>query len=206
MGRWPGAPVDIRSHRARRRAVGPCHEGRRRPTRDPREQAPRRLLHVAHALHDPFRRRESLAGRKGRRGQGRRRGRARPRSRAGDLPLARRPVPAADEPNESQGLLRQWQCPDPFRHPHRPGELPDGPDSRARAGHGLRQPHVRGRRLQPLLPQPALRAADRVRPRLSRLVRRSESRPQREADLRLRRVVRPDPPPAARCGHFGQGA
>ena len=206
VGRWPGGPVDIRPQCARRRAVGPCHEGRRRPTRDPREQAPRRLLHVAHALHDPVRRREPLAGRKGRRGQGRRRGRARPGSRAGDLPLARRPVPAADEPHEPQGLLRQRQRQGPLRHPDRPRELPDGSDSRAGAGRGLRQPHVRGRRLQPLLPQPALRAADRVRPHLRRLVRRGESRPQREADLRLRRVVRPDPPPAARCGHLGQGA
>ena len=144
-------------------------------------------------------------GGRGRRGPGRRRGRARPRYRAGGLSLARRPLPAADESHESRGLLRQRQCQGPLRHPHRSRELPDGSDPRARARRGLRQLQLRGRRLQPLLPQPALRAADRVRPDLRRVVRRCQSRPERAADLRLRRVVRPDPPPAAGCGHLGQG-
>ena len=131
VGRRPRGPVDLQSHRARREPMAPCHEGCRRPTRDPREQAPRRLLHVAHALHDALRRREPLARRQGRRGPRGRRRRARPRCQAGDLPLAGRPVPAADEPQESRGLLRQRQRQGPFRHPDRPRELPDDPSEGA---------------------------------------------------------------------------
>ena len=110
-------------------------------------------------------------------------------------------LPAADEPRRTpRATTATAVAGAAVHHPHRSrASFQTDPTRGREPAAGIQQPYLRGGRLQPLLPQPALRAADRVRPDLRGLVRRRQSRPQRRTDLRLCRVVRPDPPPAARA-------
>ena len=118
---------------------------------------------------------QSVARRQGRSGARGGRCRAGARHQTGRLSFAGGPLPVEDESEESGGLLRQRQQQCALGHSDRSGQLPEQSRQGPHAGAGFHELHLRGGRLQSLLPEPALRVADGIRADRGSLVRRRES-------------------------------